>query len=383
MNRLTAVALFFAATLISPLASAAFVPAPPQLDAKSYVLMDFASGDVIASKNPDEKLAPASITKVMTVYIAFDEIKKGQLKLSDKVLVSKKAWSQGLDSSESRMFIEVGTRVSVADLLRGIIVDSGNDAAVALAEHIAGSEDVFAQLMNRYAKKLGMRNSHFVDASGLPSDDHYMTARDIAILARALIQNFPDLYKMFAEKDFTYDKIHQNNRNGLLWKDPSVDGLKTGHTQEAGYCLLASAERDGRRLISIVMGAPTWNDREQYNLDLLNYGFRFYETDQLLGSTSPALNARVYQGDVEQLPVGTDSPVYLALPRGSRDKLTIQPKLRTPLVAPISRGQPVGQATVMLAGKPVKTVQLVALKPVAKGGLWHRVADQIRLWIHH
>ncbi|MFT4047302.1 MAG: D-alanyl-D-alanine carboxypeptidase family protein [Solimonas sp.] len=374
--------LLFAAALAvaAPLAHADNIPDPPAIDATAYALMDYASGEVLVGANADTHVAPASITKVLTTYIVFDEIGQKRLSPDDPVLISEKAWRQGIDSSESRMFVQVGSTVKLIDLLRGIIIQSGNDATVAVAEHVAGSETVFADLMNQYAARLGMSNSHFVDASGLPDPQHYTTAHDLTILARALIHDFPDWYKIFAERDFTYNKIRQPNRNGLLEKDPSVDGIKTGHTSEAGYCLLTSAQRDGRRLIAAVMGAKSWAGREQSSLELLNYGFRFYETAALFGPGKPAQSVRVYKGAADQIAVGTLEPVALALPRGSADKLQVSVQIDTPVVAPLAKGQALGTATVTLDGKTLKTIPLVATEDVPTGGFFHRLIDTIRLW---
>ena len=280
---------FVAATVLAaaPVGAAVSIPEAPAIESKAYALIDFDSGELLAGNNPDARVEPASITKVLTTYVAFDEIRKGRLKLDDTALISEKAWRQGKDSSESRMFLTLGSRVKIEDLLRGIIIVSGNDASIALAEHLAGSEEAFADLMNDAAKKLGMANSHFVDSSGLPHPDHYTTARDLAILGRALIREFPEHYKMYSERSFKYGIDRpQENRNGLLNKDPSVDGIKTGHTNAAGYCLLTSASRDGRRLISAVMGADSWAYREKASLELLNWGFRFYESASLFGPTA-------------------------------------------------------------------------------------------------
>lgn len=363
-------------------AALADAPTPPSIDAKSYALLDYQSGDLIASLNPDAHVEPASITKVMTVYIAFDLIKQGRLKLTDTALISEKAWSEGKDSSESRMFLSLGSRVSIEDLLRGIIIVSGNDASVALAEHIAGSEDAFAQIMNQYAQKLGMSNTHFMDASGMPNPQHYTTARDLTTLARTLIKNFPDDYKYFSEREFKYGVAKpQPNRNGLLEKDPSVDGIKTGHTEAAGYCLMASAIRDGRRLISVVMGGASWAYREQASLELLNYGFRNWDTASVMGPNAPVQNLRVYKGADEQMAVGTLQPLYLSLPAGEKDKLQVQPQLSGKLIAPFSAGQQIGQANIILDGKTLKTVPLVALRDEAAGSFLHRLIDQIRLWL--
>ncbi len=369
-------------SLFTAPAFAASIPDPPSIDAKSWVLMDYDSGDILAQENGDERVEPASITKVLTSYIAFDEIKKGQLHYDDEVLVSEKAWRQGIDSTQSRMFIKVGDHVKVIDLLRGIIIASGNDASVALSEHIAGSESVFADMMNQYAKRLGMNESHFADASGMPNPDHYTTAHDLVILARHLIHDFPDAYKIFGEKEFKYGPVAaQPNRNYLLEKDPSVDGIKTGHTSSAGYCLLSSAQRDGRRLIAAVMGTKSWAGREQASLELLNYGFRFYESDSVLGPQNPAGSIRVWKGEQAQVPVSTKEPVALGLPRGSKDKLVVTPKVDGDLIAPVEAGQQVGTVTVSLDDKVLRTEPLIALQAVPKGSLWQQMSDQVRMWM--
>ena len=361
------------------------IPSAPVVDGTSYALLDFQSGELIVGNNPDARIEPASITKVMTVYIAFDEIKKGHLKLDDMALVSEKAWRQGIDSSESRMFLEVGTRVKIEDLLRGVIIVSGNDASIALSEHIAGSEAVFAEMMNQYAKKLGLKNTHFADASGLPDPEHYTTARDLTLLGRALIRDFPTLYKMFAERSYQYSgapKVKaQPNRNGLLLKDASVDGIKTGHTEAAGYCLLSSAQRDGRRLIAAVMGAKTWAGRETASLELLNYGFRFYETVQLFGPAQPLTTVRAWKGAEPQVAVGVIPALMLSLPRGSREQLTYTQQVTERAIAPIHTGQKLGVVNVMLDGKVIRTEKLVALKDVPAGGLLTRMADSVRMLI--
>lgn len=368
--------------LLLPLAArAAFVPSPPQFQAKSWALMDYASGDFLASDNGDEHLSPASMTKIMTAYIVFEELQKGRIHMDDKVLISRQAWMP--TNTVSKMFIRVGTQVSVNDLLQGLIVPSGNDAAVALAQYVAGSQSAFVQLMNQTAKRLGLKNTHFSDVDGLPVANHYSSAHDLCILARDLIKRFPKYYSMFSEKHFTYNKITQPNTNELLFQDPSVDGVKTGFTNDAGYCLLASAIRNGRRLISVVMGTPSESARAQDNEALLNYGYRFFETDSLLGPKSPAMQVRVYKGADEQVPVGTEGVVYLGLPRGSHKDLKIVPKLDTPLIAPLQAGQTVGRADIALDGKPLKTVKLVALKSDPEGGMLHRATDQIRLWLDH
>ena len=265
------------------LSAAAAIPEPPALDATSYLLYDFDSGEVLVSSNPDLKVGPASITKVMLTYVVFDEIKKGRIKLDDEATISEKAWKQGIDSSESRMFLDVGSRVKVEDLLHGVITQSGNDASVALAEHVAGSESAFTDLMNQYAAKLGMVNTHFMNAPGMPDEQHYSTAHDLALLGAALIRDFPDNYEWFSRPNFTFHGIKQDNRNMMLAMDRSVDGIKTGHTEAAGYCLLSSAKRDGHRLVAAVMGTKSKTYRAEASLELLNYGFRFFESVKLLG----------------------------------------------------------------------------------------------------
>jgi len=364
---------------LSLTASAAIpIPKPPLLDAKSYILLDFDSGRVLGEQNPDQRVEPASITKVMTVYVAFDAIRQKRASLDAQVPISEKAWRQGKDSSESRMFLEVGKTAKLEDLLRGIVIQSGNDAAVAVAEFLGGSEDGFAQIMNHYAQTLGMKNTHYADASGMPNPEHYTTARDIATLSSALIRNFPDLYKMFAEREFTYHGIHQQNRNGLLGTDPSVDGIKTGHTESAGYCLAASAKRGNMRLISVVMGTPSIKAREAQNAALLSHGFTFYETTRL---ANPLLKPRIYKSGEGTAPVGLARDIYVTVPRGEAAGLKMQTKLNQPLVAPLAAGQPVGEWTVTTAaGDSVARAPLVALKAVPQAGWWTTLTDSIALW---
>lgn len=377
------VAFLLAACSLS--ANAMPVPSAPAVDGTSYALLDFQSGELIAGNNPDARVEPASITKVMTVYVAFDEIRKGHLKLDDTAMVSEKAWRQGIDSSESRMFLEVGSRVKIEDLLRGIIIASGNDASIVLSEHMAGSEPVFAEMMNQYAKKLGMKNTHFADASGLPDPAHYTTAYDLTLLGRALIRDFPEMYSLFGERSYQYagSKVKaQPNRNGLLNKDPSVDGIKTGHTESAGFCLLSSAKRDGRRLIAAVMGTKSIAGRETASLELLNYGFRFYETVQLFGPTQPIVSVRAWKGADEQIALGVMPTMMLTLPRGSREQLTYTRQVTERAVAPIAAGQKLGIVHVMLDGKLIRSENLVALKAVPAGGWFTRMADSVRMLIN-
>jgi D-alanyl-D-alanine carboxypeptidase (penicillin-binding protein 5/6) len=357
------------------------IPKAPDIDAKSYILLDYDSGRVLAEKNADEIVEPASITKVMTVYVAFDEVKKGRFKMSDQVPISEKAWRQGIDSTESRMFLDVGSRVALSDLLKGIIIQSGNDAAVAVAEYLGGSEQGFAQIMNHYAQELGMKNTHYMDASGMPDPQHHTTARDIATLSRALIRNFPEEYQIFSEREFTFHKIRQYNRNGLLGRDESVDGIKTGHTNAAGYCLAASAKRGNMRLISVVMGAPSIKARESANAALLGYGYTFYETGKVKGRGEVVLKPRVYKSDEGTIAVGVKQDIWLTLGRGELTGLKTAANVKEPLIAPLTPNQPVGDLTITNAGgETVAKVPLYPVKAVPEAGLWTRMVDSVALW---
>jgi D-alanyl-D-alanine carboxypeptidase (penicillin-binding protein 5/6) len=374
------VVLLVAFSIAEP-AAALPIPKPPAIDSRSYILLDFDSGRVLAEKDPDVSVEPASITKVMTVYIAFDEIKKGRRKLSDPVPISEKAWRQGIDSTESRMFIEVGKTVAFEDLLRGIVIQSGNDAAVAVAEFLGGTEQGFAEIMNHYAQQLGMKNTHYVDSSGLPDPQHVTTARDIATLSRALIRDFPEQYKMFAEREFTFHGIRQYNRNGLLGTDPSVDGIKTGHTNSAGFCLAASAKRDGMRLISVVMGTPSIKAREAANATLLGYGYAFYETKKLMGRGETVLKPRVYKSGEEMAAVGILQDIWVTVPRGEAANLKSTAHVQEPLIAPLAANKAVGDLTITSStGETVAKVPLYPLKAVPEGGWWTRMVDTIALW---
>jgi serine-type D-Ala-D-Ala carboxypeptidase (penicillin-binding protein 5/6) len=375
---LVSIASFFATA-----AQAAGTPIPkaPDIDAKSYILLDYDSGRVLAEQNADEIVEPASITKVMTVYVAFDEVKKGRFKMSDPVPISEKAWRQGIDSTESRMFLDVGSKVTLSDLLKGIIIQSGNDAAVAVAEYLGGSEQGFAQIMNHYAQELGMKNTHYMDASGMPDPQHHTSARDIATLSRALIHNFPEEYKIFAEREFTFHNIRQYNRNGLLGRDDSVDGIKTGHTNAAGYCLAASAKRGNMRLISVVMGAPSIKAREAANAALLGYGYTFYETGKVKSRGEVVLKPRVYKSDEGTIAVGLKQDIVLTLGRGELAGLKTAATVKEPLIAPLAANQPVGDLMVTNAGgETVAKVPLYPLKAVPEAGLWTRMVDSVALW---
>lgn len=362
--------------LSSGLATAA-VPAPPALTSRSYVMLDAATGSVIVEQDADQPAEPASLTKLMTVYVALGEIAKGNLQENEMVRISEKAWRTG----GSRMFLEVGTEVSVEDLLGGIIVQSGNDASVALAEHIAGSEEVFADMMNTEAARLGMTNTHFVNATGWPAADHLTSASDMARLGLATLRDFPDYYARYAEKEFSYNGIRQPNRNRLLWRDRSVDGLKTGHTESAGYCLVASALRDGQRLVTATMGAPSDEARFTDAQKLLNYGFRFYETTQLLGEGEVFERHRVYGGAQDTVAVGVAEQLLVTVPRGSRERLELTTTQVEPLDAPVSAGQAVGSLRVTLEGDLLTAVPLITLEPVAQGSLWQRLEDSVRRWL--
>lgn len=358
-------------------AIAAPVPAPPSVAATGHLLIDFDSGYVLAENNAEQRLEPASLTKIMTAYVVMKEIEAGQVTLQDQVLVSKKAWR----TPGSRMFIEVGKKVSLEDLLKGMIIQSGNDASVALAEHIAGSEETFANLMNDHARRLGMVNTHFVNSTGLPADEHYTTPRDIAQVARATIREFPELYTWYATKEFTFNNIKQHNRNKLLWRDDAVDGVKTGHTEAAGYCLVASAQKDGMRLISVVMGTKSEDARARESQSLLNYGFRFYETHRLYGAGEKLTSTRVWKGSQEQLRLGLTRDLYITIPRGQYQNLNAGMQIEPQIIAPVSPGQPLGKLNISLDGESVVEENLVALDPIDEGGLVQTIKDTVLLWL--
>ncbi|MGY4532970.1 D-alanyl-D-alanine carboxypeptidase (penicillin-binding protein 5/6) [Pseudomonas sp. TE3786] len=352
------------------------VPAAPELAAKAYVLMDAASGNVLLENNGDQRLPPASLTKLMTAYIATLEIRRGQISETDKVMVSEHAWRTG----GSRMFIKVGTEVALGDLLHGIIIQSGNDASVATAEHIAGSEDAFADMMNTTAEKLGMSGSHFMNATGLPNPEHYSTAHDMARLARAIIYEDPAHYAIYSQKEFFWNNIKQPNRNLLLWRDKTVDGLKTGHTDEAGYCLVASAVRDGMRLIAVVFGTSSEQARAAETQKLLTYGFRFFETQTFYQKGTELAQGTVWKGATRQVKAGLAEDLTMTLPRGQLKKLAASMTLNPQLVAPIKQGDVIGKVEVKLEDKVVHSADLIALEPVDEGGFFRRVWDSIRLF---
>ncbi len=352
------------------------IPQAPNISANSYVLMDFHSGRILAENNQDMAVDPASITKMMTAYVVFSELKAGTLSLSDQVTVSEKAWRTG----GSKMFIEVDKQVSVEDLIYGMIIQSGNDACVALAEHIAGSEEVFVNMMNQHAVSLGMADSHFVNTTGLPSDEHKVTANDVAKLGRAIIHQFPEWYPIFAEKEFTFNKIKQHNRNTLLWKDPSVDGFKTGHTEAAGYCLAASAVRNGMRLISVVMGTESEKARADETQKLINYGFRFFETHKLFNGSDERIKAEIWKGEKENVSIGLKEDLFITIPKGQYENLQAHVNLPSTLTAPIPKNTQLGNISVKLNDELVAEVPLVSLEEAVSGGWWTRTIDGIGLW---
>lgn len=352
-------------------------PSAPNINAKGYILIDAYSGKVLAEKDADARMAPASLTKLMTMYVISHAIKSGSIHLDDKVQVSTKAWQTG----GSRMFIKVRDEVPVRDLLQGIVVASGNDASVAMAEHIAGTEEGFANLMNQEAKSLGMQNSHFVDSNGLPNPEHYSTPRDLALLAQAIIKNFPDDYKLYSEKWFTYNGIRQPNRNRLLWRYQYADGLKTGHTDEAGFCLVASALKDGTRLISVVMGAPSDTVRTEESMRLLTYGFRFFETHKLYNGGVALTKARVWKGADKEVPLGLNEDLIVTMPAGQYKNIQANLELNNTIKAPVLKGQAYGKLNIMLNNQLLSSKPLIALTNDQKGGLFRCFADSIHYGI--
>ena len=350
------------------------IPRAPQINASSYILLDAATGEVLVEENADQPLPPASLTKIMTTYVADNELAAGNISFDDEVFISVKAWQ----AEGSKMFIQEGTMVRLEDIMRGIIIQSGNDASIAIAEHIAGSEDAFADMMNQHAQLLGLTNSHFTNASGLPGDDHLMSARDLSTLARAVITRFPEAYKMYGEREFTYNNIRQPNRNTLLFSDRNVDGMKTGFTDAAGYCLVASAVRDDMRLITVVMGTDSTNARATETQKLLTYGFRFFETHELFSGNEVLGSAQVWSGKADMVNVGVQEKLVKTIQRGQADNLVTELEIQPDLKAPISIGQELGRVKVSLGDKVYFDGPLVALENVEKGSLWKRLMD----WLH-
>jgi D-alanyl-D-alanine carboxypeptidase (penicillin-binding protein 5/6) len=352
------------------------VPPPPGIEAKSWILVDHASGRRLAGENEDARVEPASITKVMTAYVAFKALAEGRLKLQEPVTISERAWR----AEGSRTFLQVGDQVPVEVLLQGMIVQSGNDAAIAIAERLAGSEDTFARVMTEQARALGMKNSSFANSTGLPDPALYTTARDIAILARAMIRDFPQYYRGYSQKEFVWNNIRQGNRNGLLYRDPSADGIKTGHTDSAGYCLVSSSQRNGTRMISAVFGTESPKMREQASAALLNYGFAFYETVTLRKAGEMVLQPRVFKGTEQSVAVSPQTNVGVTVTRGNTSKLRVTTTLNEPLIAPLKAGQRVGELMVLDGNTVVRRVPLVVSGDVPAGGLWAQARDTVSLW---
>jgi D-alanyl-D-alanine carboxypeptidase (penicillin-binding protein 5/6) len=357
---------------------AAVIPAPPTLGATGYILIDADSGQILVEKNSHEKLPPASLTKMMTSYVLSAELTAGRVDKSDMVTISEAAWAQNPTfNGSSLMWIEVGTEVKLADLHRGIIISSGNDASVAVAEYLANNEDEFANLMNKHAQLLGMKDTQFKNSHGLPAADQYSSAFDLALLAKAIIQNHPEDYKIYKEREFTYNQIRQPNRNRLLWRDPSVDGLKTGYTKEAGYCLVASAKKSGMRLISVVMGTKSTAARERDTQRLLAYGFRFYETHTLYAPGTELSTAKVWGGEEDIVNLGVSEAINLTIPRGRHQDIEAVMAIDSALKAPVLMGAEYGELTIKLDDEVLYTAPLVAQSSVEEGGflkrLWHGI----------
>ncbi len=356
-------------------AHAALVPSAPDIDARGYILMDFHSGHIIAANKADERMEPASLTKMMTAYVVLNELKGGKINITDQVRISDRAWR----TEGSRTFVEVNTLVPVDTLLKGMIVQSGNDATVALAEHVAGDETVFAKLMNQTAAKLGLTGSHFVNSTGLPDPNHYTTARDMAILAQALIRDFPEHYNWYSIREFSYNGIKQNNRNKLLWRDEKVDGLKTGHTESAGYCLVASAKENDMRLISVVLGTSGENARARESQKLLNYGFRFFETHRLYAPNKALTSVKVWKGARDEIQLGLNQEVVVTVPRGQFDNIKANMKIKPQLTAPIQQGSQLGSVEISIEGQVITEKPLVALQNIEEGGFFDQLIDEAKM----
>jgi serine-type D-Ala-D-Ala carboxypeptidase (penicillin-binding protein 5/6) len=366
-----------AAPLAAPAAtSAVAIPTAPQVDARAYVVVDYRTDKILAAQEATTRMEPASLTKLMTAYIVFQELAAGKLKLDEQVNVSEHAWR----SEGSRTFIELGKPVSVQDLILGMIVQSGNDATIALAERIGGTEETFAQLMNSNAQRLGMSGTHFENSSGLPSAQHYTTAQDLSLLASAIIREYPQYYKWFSVREFEHNGIKQQNRNGLLDKDPTVDGLKTGHTDSAGFCLVTSSLRDGMRLVSVVMGSTSMKARENASAALLNYGFTFYSTKLVVKGGTVLASARVWKGENPAVDLGIKDDLYMTVARGEADGIQTATDVQPRLIAPLSADQTLGTLRIFSGNHQLATMPLHPLKPVAAGGWWRRLIDTIRLW---
>ncbi len=350
-------------------------PPPPDVAARSYFLKDFYSNQTLASKAADDRVEPASLTKLMTAYLTFKAIKQGTIKIDQVIPVSEKAWR----AEGSRMFIDLKTPVTVNELIQGMIIQSGNDACIALAEAIAGSEDVFAQMMNREAQRLGMKGTHFMNSTGLPHPQHYTTAADLATLAAAIVRDYPEYFPIYSKKEYTYNKITQPNRNGLLWKDPNVDGMKTGHTESAGYCLVATSRREGRRVMSVVLGTSSANVRESESAKLLNYGLQFFDTPKVYSRNQSLQTLKVWKGQAEDVKIGFNRDLYLSVPKGQAGNIKATLTTQQPLIAPVSAGQAVGKVKLELNGQPLGEYPVVALATVQQAGFFGRSWDSVRL----
>jgi len=365
--------LLVSMVLLSTQVFSAPIPKPPNPNVSSYILVDYDSGMVIAAKNPDLILPPASITKIMTSYLAFTELQNKTLDLKDEVLVSKNAWKTG----GSKMFIEVGKKIKIGDLLHGIITSSGNDASVAMAEHISGNEETFAIYMNQMAESLGMTNTNYANSTGLPDEELYTTAKDVALLSRALIKNFPKEYKLYSQKEYVFNKIKQYSRNKLLYLDNSVDGIKTGFTKKAGYCLATSAKRGSRRLISVVLGAKSPNQRTKVSKSLLEYGFRFYETHKIFSSNEELIQTRVFNGDKNNISLGVIDDTYISVPRRQIKNIKKKFVIDRNLSAPVNQNEAVGYMVIELEGKTINTYKLFAMESIKEGSLYRKTLDSI------
>lgn len=381
LTRLLSLALFSVILLALglPTVQAETVPPPPQIPVRGYVLMDYQSGNLLANVKGDERMEPASITKLMTGYVIYKALKSGKIRPDDKVTISEKAWK----TPGSKMFVKVGTQVSVDDLLMGMVVQSGNDATVALAEHVAGSEETFAKLMNQEAAHIGLQNSHFTNAPGLPDPNHYMSARDIAVLTRTLIRDFPEHYGRYSMRSFKYNNIDQPNRNRLLFTDSSVDGVKTGHTESAGYCLVSSAKRDDTRLIGVVLGATKEKDRFSASQALLNYGFSFFESRKVHDANTPIVTTRLWKGTDSELPLGVTFPLYVTVPKGQASQISTVTTVQQKILAPAQKDQAFGEIVVKLGDQEVSKTPLVALKEIPESGWFGRLLDSILMFFYY
>ncbi len=366
--------------LFTPLGFATItsVPAAPNIDAEAYVLVDYHSGKILAQKDMDKRIDPASLTKMMTVYVLDHELQNGRFKLDDEVIISPTAWK----TEGSRMFVQAGKKIPVQELMRGVIIQSGNDATVALAEFAAGNEAAFTDLMNQYAKQLKMNNTHFMNSTGIPNPEHYTTARDLSILAQALIREFPETYKIYSEKWFTFNGIKQANRNRLLWREPYVDGIKTGHSSTAGYCLAASGQKDNMRLISVLVGSKTENDRTEQTIQILRFGFRFFETHRLFQANTALNQPKIWMGNRQKIALGINRDLYITIPHGQYKNLEAKMNIDKRITAPVAKGNTYGKLLVKLENQLVAELPLVALEDVSTGSLWSRFSDYVALGLH-